>query len=210
MVSISSPYINTCITTTISLPPNTLNNEFEKHILENITINYLGKCYPKYGFINKIHGIEKYSDGTITKYTSTGDIRIKLSFACNVCYPRVNSYVVGTVDSIRDPMITVKIGNSIIALVDKTRGLNSDNFKAKAGGSIYGVMIDETKDGEKAYGTLSEGDHVVVRINHREIIPGQKRILAAGYIDRRASDEEYRQQVESEFRKEYVEDFKSS
>lgn len=192
-MELSTPFIKTNIETKITLTPDYFNVDLENNILQVLREEYEGKTFPKYGYINKIYNLEDYSGGITKNSSSIANVSFNVKFNCKISYPIINSYLVGTANNIRDPLIQVTVGDSIKVLVNKINHINKDQFTTKSEGVIYG-LIDKNH-----YKKVVDGTQVVIRILDTKIIYGEKYILSIGQLERLATNEEYKRQVDSEF-----------
>ena len=81
-----SPYKNTIQYTTIQILPQHMNSDIISNMELILKQKVENKCN-KYGYIDKIHTIEKYSDGYLINEKLLGAANYDVQYQCRMCLP---------------------------------------------------------------------------------------------------------------------------
>ena len=91
---ITNPYFTTKLSTTVILHPHQMNNKLYLNLKKNLELKTLNKCFNKYGYINKIIEVLKYSDAIIEAENVDSSALFSINFACKICLPIKNMQIV--------------------------------------------------------------------------------------------------------------------
>ena len=187
-----SPYITTELTCAVSLDPSQMNNNIYKNIKNNLIRRFEGKCFKDYGFINKIYEVNKYSDGYIVAENPKSAARFYVTFTCKLCYPLLKKQIVCKIDKANRLIMRLNNGPINILVTTKDR-INKNVFfiDSKSGNLVA------KKDGKSIPVTI--GSYVKVSIESRQFNDQDTMIMAMGFLEDIATDEEVKLSYEKEF-----------
>lgn len=108
-----SPYKNTIQHTTIQVMPQHMNSDILANMELILKQKVENKCN-KYGYIEKVHTIEKYSEGTLIAENFLGAANYKVDYQCRMCLPIENTMIVVKVHNINSELVILSNGPIII------------------------------------------------------------------------------------------------
>lgn len=180
MGSIDNPFINTKLTTTVSLRPDQMDNKIYLNLKSNLERKVLGKCYKDYGFISKVYEIIRYKDGIIEDENFSGSAVFDLEFSCNLCRPLKNQSIVCQVEKVNKMLIMLK--NGPLKLVVTNTRIDPNNFFTDNNNNVR----YHTKEG--ASEILKSDDYVIATVLQVVFNHGDTRITIMGVLNRMASE----------------------
>jgi DNA-directed RNA polymerase subunit E'/Rpb7 len=169
-----------------------MNNNIYKNIKNNLIKRFEGKCFKDYGFVNKIYEVNKYSDGYIVAENPKSAARFFVTFTCKLCYPLLKKQIVCKIDKANRLIMRLNNGPINILVTTKDR-INKNVFfiDSKSGNLIA------KKDGKSIPVTI--GSYVKVSIESRQFNDQDTMIMAMGFLEDIATDEEVKLSYEKEF-----------
>lgn len=173
---ISSPYKNIIQYGKIQLEPYQLNSDIEDNILQQLKKKYYKKCN-KYGFIDDIYSIEKFSDGIMLHENLSGKVTVNVDFTCRFCIPIENTIIVCQIRNINSDLI-ISINGPIIIFISKN--------------NIDTNIWDNTEETyhKQTNKKLSQNDYVKILILKHRINESDTQIKCIGKLLDYSSEEE--------------------
>lgn len=188
-IDISTPIKSKQQYTRIMIPPHMMNSDIEDNMMIVLQQKVENKCN-RYGFIQKVHYIEKYEEGIILPENFSGSAPYNITFMCDIMIPIENTVIVGTVKAL-NPELAIIVNGPIIVFIPKA---NIDT-------NIWDVSNDFTD--KKNRTILKQDDYVKVHLDKVKINQGDVQIKCIGKLMGRANDEEiemvYGTKTESNF-----------
>ena len=108
-----SPYKNTIQYTTIQVLPHHMNSDILSNMELILKQKVENKCN-KYGYIDKVHTIEKYQDGELITENFIGAANYKIDYQCRMCLPIENTMIVAKIHNINSELIILSNGPIIL------------------------------------------------------------------------------------------------
>lgn len=180
----NSPYFITYLKARVMIPSNQLNNNISKYIKDALIEKVQGKCN-KYGYVKKIYKVEERSVGEIINEDSSGSVFYTVKYLCKLCKPVNKMKIVCRIVSINKSVIYLVNGPINVVIIDKRGGINENNFVFDERLGMFIAKINKTQ-GEP----LKPGTYVKVVISSSQIDIGNPRIIALGYMDSLATQQE--------------------
>lgn len=187
-----SPYITTELTSSVSLEPSQMNNNIYKNLKNNLIKRFEGRCFKDFGFIVKIYDISKYSDGYIVAENPKSAARFYITFTCKLCYPLLRKQIICKIDKANRLIMRLNNGPINILVTTKDR-INKNVFfiDTKTGNLMA------KKEGKSIPVTI--GSYVKVSIESRQFNDQDSMIMAMGFLEDVATDDEVKKSYEKEF-----------
>jgi len=176
----TSPYINTKLYTTITLLPNQMNNDLYSHLKQNIIKRLEGKCFRHYGYISKVYEILDKKGGMLDPENPKASAIFEVKFACRLCIPLKNRYIICKVDQTTQALTAVSNGPIKVILTNDR--INTEKFMA----GRTGILV-KSKHGVRQ---LAKGDHVKIKLDSRKFNNRDTIIMCMGILDSLAVEEE--------------------
>ncbi len=173
-----SPYIITILPASITLEPKYLNNNIYTNIKKKLIDTFEGKCYKNYGYIEKIYEIKEQSKGIILHENPYGSVIFEVKFSCKLWNPIKNTFVVGKLEKYNRKLMNVKCG-AIKIIIEDTQ-FNSPKFSINRKNNLVYNEEDE----------INIGAYLRIMILSKIFNDGDDSIVAKGYLDELATDEE--------------------
>lgn len=188
-IEISTPIKSKQQYTRIMIPPHMMNSDIEDNMMIVLQQKVENKCN-RYGYVQKVHYIEKYEEGLILPENFSGNAPYNLTFMCDIVIPIENTVIVGTVKAL-NPELAIIVNGPIIVFIPKA---NIDT-------NIWDVSNEFTD--KKNRTILKQDDYVKVHLDKVKINQGDVQIKCIGKLMGRANDEEiemvYGTKAESNF-----------
>ncbi len=188
-IEISTPIKSKQQYTRIMIPPHMMNSDIEDNMMIVLQQKVEQKCN-RYGFIQKVHYIEKYEEGIILPENFSGSAPYNVTFMCDIVIPIENTVIVGTVKAL-NPELAIIVNGPIIVFIPKA---NIDT-------NIWDVSNEFTE--KKTRTILKQDDYVKVHLDKVKINQGDVQIKCIGKLMGRANEEEiemvYGTKAESNF-----------
>jgi DNA-directed RNA polymerase subunit E'/Rpb7 len=176
-IELVNPYINKELYTNLELYPHQMNSELYLNLKKNLKKKLEGKCN-KYGYINKIIKISKYSDGIIDAENFSGNGVYNISYIANICIPLVNTIIIVRVENLNKYLI---LGiNGPLNVIINISEIKSDIFSI----NTNGVYIDSLNK------NIEVGDYLKIVIDGIKFSPGDNKIGILGNLINIPSPEE--------------------
>jgi DNA-directed RNA polymerase subunit E'/Rpb7 len=188
----NSPYITTELTTSISLEPSQMNNNIYKNLKNNLINRFSGKCFKDYGYISKIYDVSKYSDGYVVAENPKSAARFYVTFNCKLCYPLLKKQIICKIDRANRQIMRLNNGPISVLVTTKDRINKNIFFIDQKTGNLM------AKKGDKSV-AISIGDYVKVTVESRQFNDQDTMIMAMGFLEDIATDEEVKESYEKEF-----------
>lgn len=188
----NSPYITTELTTSVSLEPSQMNNNIYKNLKNNLINRFSGKCFKDFGYISKIYDISKYSDGYIVAENPKSAARFYVTFNCKLCFPLLRKQIICKIDRANRQIMRLNNGPISVLVTTKDRINKNIFFIDQKTGNLMAK-----KDNKSVPITI--GDYVKVTIESRQFNDQDTMIMAMGFIEDIATDEEVKESYEKEF-----------
>ena len=196
----SNPYINTYLTTNVRLLPKYMDNNIRKHIKASVIEEHKGRCFNEYGLITNIHEIEILNDAEIIKEDLMCCPMFYVKFLCTLCRPLTGQYIVATVQGATEQIITTIAGPMIIVINNTSINVNKSvfiyNTKFNAWTEKKGEGDATETEGPKKLRVIKPGTQVLVRISSKQITDHSQRIFCMGYLDRIATEEDVKKNLD--------------
>ena len=177
----SSPYINTKLTTSVLLHPYQMDNKIYINLKKNLENKIVDRCFSRYGYVVKIIEILNYRDGVIEAENTESSALFDLEFSCKICSPLRNTSIICQVDKVNKLLITA-INGPILVVITNDRINNKLFFKDKNNNIRYKIE-NESK-------VLQPNDFIKVTLQTIQFYDGDEKIKAIGFIESIATDEE--------------------
>lgn len=175
-IEISTPIKSKQQYTRIMIPPHMMNSDIEDNMTIVLQQKVEQKCN-RYGFIQKVHYIEKYEEGLILPENFSGSAPYNVTYMCDIVIPIENTVIVGTVKAL-NPELAIIVNGPIIVFIPKA---NIDT-------NIWDVSNEFTD--KKTRTILKQDDYVKVHLDKVKINQGDVQIKCIGKLMGRANDEE--------------------
>ncbi len=175
-IEISTPIKSKQQYTRIMIPPHMMNSDIEDNMMIVLQQKVENKCN-RYGFIQKVHYIEKYEEGIILPENFSGSAPYNVTFMCDIVTPIENTVIVGTVKAL-NPELAIVVNGPMIVFIPKA---NIDT-------NIWDVSNEFTD--KKTRTILKQDDYVKVHLDKVKINQGDVQIKCIGKLMDRANDEE--------------------
>jgi len=180
----TSPYINTKLSTNIILHPYQMDNKIYLNLKNNLEKKIVGKCFSKYGYVIKVIEISNYKNGVIEAENTEGSALFDVTCICRLCTPLRNQTIICQIERVNKLLITASNGPILVIITDN-RVNDKVFFKDNNNNMRY------LKD--KVSNVLQAKDFVKVVLNTIEFNDGDEKIKAIGYLENIASDDEKEQ-----------------
>jgi DNA-directed RNA polymerase subunit E'/Rpb7 len=188
-IDISTPIKSKLQYTRIMIPPHMMNSDIEDNMMIVLQQKVENKCN-RYGFIQKVHYIEKYEEDLILSENFSGNAPYNITYMSDIMIPIENTIIVGTVKAL-NPELAIIVNGPIIVFIPKA---NIDT-------NIWDVSNEFTD--KKNRTILKQDDYVKVHLDKVKINQGDVQIKCIGKLMGRANDEEiemvYGTKAESNF-----------
>lgn len=179
-MSLSSPYFNTYLYTTVTLQASQMNNDIYKHLKDNLIRKLEGRCYGKYGYVSKVYKIEERTGGNIIPEDPMASAVYNIKFSCKLCRPLKETIIVCEVITINDKLICLRNGPIVIIIFGEIGNINRDNFYFDDKKNALIAYIDD----QKSKGVqVNRGDHVKVKIMDVRLEDKTNRIVVIGTLE---------------------------
>jgi len=172
-----NPIIIKNITAPVVLYPNQLNNDLLTHMKNNLEILYKNKCFKDIGFIIDIIEIIKYSEGIIYPEQNEGCVQYIVEFKCKMCVVITNTIIIGKVEQISPEMIY--LSHYPYNIIVEYNNINTYKFEYISPNIKY-INGDY----------ISKGDYLKIRIIRSNLMNGETKIIALGYLEDIVNDKE--------------------
>jgi DNA-directed RNA polymerase subunit E'/Rpb7 len=187
-----SPYITTELTSSVSLDPRQMDNNIYKNLKNNLIKRFEGKCFKDYGFISKIYDVTKYSDGYVVAENPKSAARFYITFTCKLCYPLLKKQIICKIDKANRLIMRLNNGPINVLVTTKDRINKSIFFVDTKTGNLMAK-----KDGKSVVITI--GSYVKVTVESRQFNDQDTMIMAMGFLEDIATDEEVKKSYEKEY-----------
>ncbi len=187
-----SPYITTELTSSVSLDPRQMDNNIYKNLKNNLIKRFEGKCFKDYGFISKIYDVTKYSDGYVVAENPKSAARFYITFTCKLCYPLLKKQIICKIDKANRLIMRLNNGPINVLVTTKDRINKSIFFVDTKTGNLMAK-----KDGKSIIVTI--GSYVKVTVESRQFNDQDSMIMAMGFLEDIATDEEVKKSYEKEY-----------
>ena len=164
-----SPYKNTIQYTTIQVLPQHMNSDIISNMELILKQKVENKCN-KYGYIDKVHTIDKYYDGNLVKENFLGAANYKIDYQCRMCLPIENTMIVAKVHSVNSELIILSNGPIVIFIPKENIDTNIWN--------ITNNVTHKSKDSN-----LKSEDYVKVIIDKIKVNQNDTQIKTIGILN---------------------------
>lgn len=179
----TTPYINTRLSTPILLRPHQMNNDIYVNLKKNLEDKVLNKCFSKYGYISKVINIIDYKGGYIEPENTECSARFDVTFSCRLCLPRRNKQIICKLDKVNKMLLTA-VNGPIVAIITHDR-VSNQFYKDTMNNLRY------KKDGESHL--LEAGNCIKVTVSQIQFYDNDVKIKIIAYLDSIATEEETKQ-----------------
>ena len=176
MNKLISPYKNLVQFTKIQLQPYQLNSDIELNMETVLKQKVEDKCN-KYGFIDKVYNIQKYSNGILKRENLSGCIDYDITYECKICLPIEDTVIICRLAAINQELIMGTNG-PIVVFIPKT------NIES----NIWNISSTFTH--KKTNKELQKDTLVKVLINKVKINQNDKQIKCIGTLLEEPNQEE--------------------
>lgn len=181
----TSPYINTKLYTTVTLHPSQMNNNIYLNLKKNLTEEINKRCFGEYGYLVDIYEIMSFDDNTMEAENTMASAVYDISFACRLCKPLKNTKIICEVVRVNKVLLMLKNGPITVIVASTDDRVNPTVFFRDS----YRNLRYKDKDGERSH-VIQLGDYVKVSLVQTTFNSGEEQILAIGYLEAMASEEE--------------------
>lgn len=177
----TSPYINTKLSTSVLLHPYQMNNDIYINLKQNLEKKVSGKCFSKYGYIVKVIEILEYKDGVIEAENTESSALFDLTFSCRLCAPIRNTEIICEIDRINKQLITATNGPILIVITNDR--INKDIFFKDNNNNIRWKKGEQTD-------ILKQKDFIKVTLQTLQFYDGDEKIKGIGFVNDIATEDE--------------------
>lgn len=177
----TSPYINTKLSTTVILRPYQMDNNVYNNLKKNLEKQIVGKCYLNYGYIVKLIEVLKYKDNIVEPENTEASASYMLDFSCRVCLPLKNTQIICEVERVNKLLITA--GNGPIFVIITNDRFNNNVFYKDNNNNIR-YKKDNNSD------VIEPHDFIKVTLSNIQFYDGDEKIKAIGFMDDIASEDD--------------------
>lgn len=190
----SSLYINTKLKTTITLNPQAFDNNIYTHLKNQLTGKVEGRCFGKYGYVVKVYEILERKDGVIVAENPMAAASFDVVFSARLCIPLKNKQIICQIKKLNKLFISLSSGPALKLIVTIDR-INKNIF-----------FVDQNRNlryrkGEKSQ-VIVAGNFVRVTILSKTFNDMDTYIMALGYLEDMATDEQVKTFYSEEYEKE--------
>lgn len=179
----SGPYFITSLEADVRVHPSQMDNNIMDNIKRNLERTYTGKCYNKFGYIDKIYDVsDDIKGGIIRAEDNTSSSVHRVKFNCRICNPMKDSVIVGSIIGVNN-MIIIAMNGPIKFIINGTN-INTDNVQFKKA-AYYPV----TSKGELINKPLINGSHVYIKVMGKKIVNKQDKIVVFGRLESIITDD---------------------
>lgn len=172
-----NPTIIKNITAPVILYPYQLNNDLLTHMKNNLETLYKNKCFKDIGFIIDIIDIIKYSEGIIYPEQNEGCVQYIVEFTCKMSVVIKNTIIIGKVEQINQEIIY--LSHYPYNIIVEHNNINMNKFE-------YITPNIKYINGD----FINKGDYLKIRIISSNLMNGETKIIALGYLEDIVSDKE--------------------
>jgi len=187
---IFSPYINTKLYTNVILYPNQMNNDIYKNLKDNLIKSIENKCFIDYGYIMKVYELLDYENGCIKAENTSASCTYDVIFSCRLCRPIKNKIIICEVERVNKVLIRL-VNGPMFVIITNDRINDKEFFRDSYRNIRY------KKDNSTII--LNKGDFVKVSIIQYTFNNGDDNIVAIGYLESIANDENIKQYYKDEY-----------
>ena len=185
-----SPYINTKLYTNVILNPNQMNNNIYLNLKKNLTDMIEKKCFGDYGYIVEVFNILEYDNAVIEAESTTASSTYDVIFTCRLCKPIKNKVIICEVNNINPILIKLTNGPLVVIITD-----NRINYKKFFRDTNKNIRYK--KDNVSV--VLNDSDFVKVTIVQYTFNSGDDKIVALGFLEDMAYEDDIKQFYEDEY-----------
>ncbi|ARF11747.1 DNA-directed RNA polymerase, subunit E'/Rpb7 [Klosneuvirus KNV1] len=177
----TSPYINTKLSTMVILHPHQMDNNIYNNLKRNLEKQIVGKCFSNYGYIVKLIEILKYKDGIIEPENTEASASFVLDFSCRICLPLKNTQIICEIERVNKLLITA-INGPVFIIIPNDRFNNNVFYKDINNNIRY--KKDNNSD------IIQPHDFIKVTLSNIQFYDGDEKIKAIGFMDDIASEDD--------------------
>ena len=177
-----SPYLNTILSTNVTLKPNQMNNNIYLNLKENLMKSLKGRNFNNCGYVVDIVGILSYNDNVIEAENTMAAAVYNVEFSCRLCKPVEGMKIICQVDKLNEAFIRL-INGPLYVIVNSDR-INSNVFFRDNNENL------RYRDGKQSI-ILRVGDYVKVAL--KQLSFHAKDILSIGFLENMADTNEIKQ-----------------
>lgn len=177
----TSPYINTKLSTTVILHPHQMDNNIYNHLKKNLENQIVGKCFSSYGYVVKLIEILKYKDGIIEAENTEASASFVLDFSCRLCLPLKNTQIICEIERVNKLLITA-VNGPICVIITSDRFNNNVFYKDNNNNIRY--KKDNKSD------MVQPHDFIKVTLSNIQFYDADEKIKAIGFMDDIATEDE--------------------
>lgn len=193
----SSPYFNTILTTDVGIKPRQMNNNIIENLTDNLIKTYSNKCFQKYGYIEKIYGLDTdngkgYEGGIIKAEDPTSSALYRVTFKCRLCNPINGMRIVAKIVGINNQLIMAETGP--IRFIIGNNNINKTNIKfSQSKNAFYSIDDKGNIINEKA--PIVNGSYVIIKVLNKKIVDKNDKIQVLGLLESEANDREIKKSI---------------
>ena len=177
----SSPYINTELSSYVSLHPNQMDNKIYLSLKKNLENKVAKRCFKDKGYIMEIYKLLEYKDGVIEAENPSGSAIFDVKFSCRLCVPLKNKEFIYKVNQVNKLLMTASNG-PILVIITNDR-INDKVFFLDNNNNL------RYKKGDKSH-ILEPNEFVKVTLLSTTFNNGDDKIKAIGYLNDMATDKD--------------------
>jgi DNA-directed RNA polymerase subunit E'/Rpb7 len=185
-----SPYINTALSSIVTLDAAQMNNNIYNNLKFNLIRQLEGKCFRQYGFITKVYAITERGHGSILAENPLSSATFKVKFTCRLCNPLKGLQMICKIDKTTPILIGMIAGPMrIIALPEH---INKNVFYTDKNNNL------KYKNKNTSH-TIDRGTHVKITILSKTFNDMDNVILVFANLDDIATKEEIEKFYQDEY-----------
>lgn len=172
-------YYRTQLATKVSLLPEQINGNMDKHLLNNLKVKIEGKSNDN-GIVLKVNRLIDYDYGMIDKVNFMGTTVYLVKYECFICSPIKNLEMICVLENIVKGYLIAKNGPVIVAI--QFNNIDTQKFEI----SDNTIVVSKTKK------PIAKGDYLKVSVISINNNAGEKNIVTMCKLLNLATKEEIR------------------
>ncbi|AYV79539.1 MAG: DNA-directed RNA polymerase, subunit E'/Rpb8 [Faunusvirus sp.] len=183
MSKLINPYVNTEMSTRVSLMPNQLNNDIYINLKQNLKRRVEAKCN-KYGYVTQVFKILSHTDGVIPPENLMAAVTYNVTYSCQLCIPMEDTQIICKIKIINKDILTAENGP---ILVVKMHEMNETKFAVD---NMDNLIYVDTKE------KIVAGMYMKITVKTKRFYQGDSVIYVIGKLDDIPSEAEVKKYFE--------------
>lgn len=185
-----SPYINTSLSSVVSLDAAQMNNNLYNYLKTNLIKQLEGRCYRDYGFVSKIYAITERGHGMILTENPLASATFKVKFNCKLCNPLKGTQIICQVEKVTSILISMTAGP--IKIIVLPENMNKNLFYTDKNNNLRYKNKATSQE-------ITKGTHVKITIMSKTFNDMDNVILVFANLDDIATKDEIEQYYKDEY-----------